>query len=324
MTNAIQTFARNRASASPWGDPEALKAYKAAAEALNKEARERWDDPEFHRQVAADIVSIVDYGFMHESLFPGYFDVQSVGEFDRPVLRERRGLKVFYTARGGYIEESQIREEMWELPRDTMGFHISEFIDKLRANFADTIESLVTLGQNRLDAEVHRRILQLMQAAVPSGAANYTDATTGITAAQVNTALSAVKDAIRPDGQGIPPITILGRAQVTDKIADFDHGFDPEALAEVRLRGRLGTYRGASVITLHNFQDEEGEAYMPANELWVFAGSVGKFVAYGDLQVRAWDENTSDYRHYRARKDFGGLVHHPEVAWRIVDGTVTP
>ncbi len=31
-----------------------------------------------------------------------------------------------------------------------------------------------------------------------------------------------------------------------------------------------------------------------------------------------------DYRHYRARKDIGGLVHHPEQARRIVDTTVTP
>jgi hypothetical protein len=38
---------------------------------------------------------------------------------------------------------------------------------------------------------------------------------------------------------------------------------------------------------------------------------MGKFALYGGLQVKSWDENTVDYRHYRARKDIGGLVHHP-------------
>lgn len=325
MTTAIQTFANTRKLANPYSkDPEAVTAYRDAVETLNQTARERWGDPEFHREVAADLQSILDYGFSYESFFPDYFDIQMVGEFDRVTLRERRGLKAFYTSRGGYIEESQIRDQMWELPRDTIGFHVSEHIDKLRANFAYTIESIVTLGQNRLEAEINRRVLSLMQAAVPSGAANYTNATTGITDVQVNAAIMAVKDAIRPDGAGTPQITVLGRAPVVDRITSFNFGYDPEAAAEIRQRGRLGTYRGANVQVLHHFVDEENVAFMPANEMWVFAGSVGKFVTYGGLQVHSWDENTVDYRHYRARRDFGGLVHHPEQAWRLVDGTITP
>jgi len=328
MTSAIASLASNRAGSgvAPWAQtPETVKAYNEARDALNARARGAdWNDPEFHRQVAADITSVVDYGFVSESLFPTYLNVSTVGEFDRVTVRERRGLKVFYTSRGGYIEESQIRDELWELPRDTMGFHVSEHIDKLRANFADTIESLVTLGRARLEGEVHRRVLQLMQAAVPSTAANYVNATTGITQAQVNAAIATVKDKVRPDAQGMVPVTILGRAQVTDKISDFSFGFDPEAVSEIRLKGRLGTYRGASVVTLHNYRDEEDQAFVPANELWVFGGDVGKFALYGGLQVKQWDENTVDYRHYRARRDFGGLVHHPEQAVRLVDGTITP
>ena len=71
-------------------------------------------------------------------------------------------------------------------------------------------------------------------------------------------------------------------------------------------------------------RDEDGESYIPANELWIFGGTVGKFAMYGGLQVKSWEENTLDYRHYRARKDIGGLVHHPEQARRIVDTSVTP
>ena len=53
-------------------------------------------------------------------------------------------------------------------------------------------------------------------------------------------------------------------------------------------------------------------------------GTAGKFALYGGMQVKSWDENTVDYRHYRARKDVGGLIYHPEQVRRIVDTSVTP
>lgn len=322
MSN-IHALNRVRAGAGAFGaSPEAVKEYNAAKEALNAHARANWEDPAFHRQVAADIAEIVDYGFSYESLVGNYLNIETVGEFDRVVVRERRGLKVFFTSRGGYIEESQLRTEQWELPRDTMGFHVSEHVDKLRANFADTIESLTGLGGNRMEAEVYRRLLTLLQTAIPSSSPFY-QAVVGLAKADLSLAVRNVRDAIKPDGTGPVPITIIGRSTMTDKIADFDFGFDPEVLAEIRLKGQLGTYKGANVVTLHNYQDEDGVAYIPANELWVFGGNVGKFAIYGDTQVKGWDENTVDYRHYRARKDIGGLVHHPEQARRIVDSTVS-
>lgn len=322
MTHAVKKLARAQAAADPWGrSQESVDAYQQAREDLNTMARERWDDPAFHREIAAELESVLDYGFTFENMFSTYLDTQTVGEFDKVTLRERRGLKVFYTSRGGYIEESQLRDERWELPRDTLGFHVSEHTDKLRAGFADTIEDLVTLGGQRLEAEVNRRAFNMLQMAVPSTSPYYV-ATSALAKAEVDKAVTAVKDAIKPNGQGPVPVTIIGRASMVDQISDFDHGFDPEANEEIRQKGRLGVYRGANVQQLINFTDEEGASFIPANELWVFGGTVGKFALYGGLQIKSWDENTVDYRHYRSRKDIGGLVHHPEQARRIVDSSV--
>ena len=248
--------------------------------------------------------------------------METVGEFDRVILRERRGMKVFYTSRGGYIEESQLKSEDWQLPRDTIGFHVSEHTDKLRANFAESIEDLVSLGGARLEAEINRRMFNLLQEAVPNTSPYYV-ASTGLTKAQLDTAIRQVRDAIKPNGMGPVPVTIIGRASMIDQISDFNLGFDPEATEEIRSKGRLGVYRGANVVQVINYTDENGLPYIPANELWVFGGTVGKFAMYGGLQVKSWQENTRDYTHYRARRDIGGLVHHPEQARRIVDSSVT-
>ncbi len=322
-TTTTKSLIQHAGSYDPWGrNIAAMNEHKEIAAKLNQEARDNWDSDQWHRQVAADIATSLDYGFTYDSFFGSYIRVQNVGEFDTISVRERRGLKVFYTARGGYIDESQLRDERFELPRDTLGFHVSEFIDKLRANFATTIEDMVTLGQSKMEAEVNRRILSLAQAAVPSSSPYYV-ATSGLDKEDLDTAIREVRDAIRPDGQGPVPVTVIGRAAMIDKISDFP-GWADEAKEEIRLKGKLGVYKGASIVELRNWADEDGLAFTPANELWVLGGNAGTFATYGGLIVKTWEENTVDYRHYRARKDIGGLVHRPEMIRRIVDSSVTP
>lgn len=312
----------------PWKQkPEEAAAKVELHKRVNAEALDHWEDPAWQREVAAVISSAVTYGFTSYSLFDSYIRTQRVGEFDTADIVERRGLKVFYTARGGYIEESQLRTERYEIPRDTLGYHVSEFEDKIRSNFADSMETLVALAQQRLDAEVNRRVFTLLQAAIPSGSPYYVNSS-GLTKAELDTALRQVRDAIRPDGVGPVPVTIIGRIAMIDKLSDVVTNpsalYDPGATAEIRARGRLGVYRGADVVQVINYTDDDGLSYIPANELWIFAGDVGRFVMYGGVRTKNWVENTSDYFHSRGRQDIGGLVAHPEMARRIVDSSVSP
>lgn len=328
MSNGIETMLRARAAVDPFGRPkrEALEEYERTKAALNQEAQDNWHNETWHREQAAILAQRFDYGFQFDNLFGTYFEVRNVGEFDQVTITERRGLNVFWTARGGYIDETQLQTERWELPRDTIGFHVSEFEDKLRANYAETIEQLADLALQRLDAEINRRMFNLLQAAVPSTSPYYVNASGGLTKAALDTAIREVADSVRPNNGTMPPITVLGRATMIDKISDVVTDaaalFDPEATAEIRRMGRLGVYRGANVVRIQNYTDENDQSYIPDNELWVFGGTVGLFAKYGGMQTKSWSENTVDYRHYRGRMDCGGLVYHPEYARRIVDGTV--
>lgn len=325
----VNDLIRARASMDPFGRPsrEAIDEYERLKASLNEEARANWDDDKWHREVAAVVASRLDYGFQFENLFGSYFQVSNVGEFDTVELTERRGLKVFYTSRGGYIEESQLKTERWTLPRDTIGFHVSEHDDKLRANFAETIESLVSLAEQRLDAEINRRMFNLLQAAIPNVSPYYV-ASAGLSATELNDAIRDVGDSIKPNGAGRAPITVIGRAAMVDAVSDIigsgAGNFTEAAAEELRARGMVGTYRGANVVRVFNYTDENDDSYIPANELWVFGGNVGQFAFYGGMQTKSWEENTVDYRHYRGRRDIGGLIHHPEQARRIVDSSVTP
>lgn len=326
MTNTIASqLLSKRGSVDPWGrnNSAAQNEIDALRAKLNAEAREYWDNADWQKQVAVDLANMIDYQFTFTNLFSTWFRTMNVGEFDpNPTFAERRGLKVFMTSRGGRIEESQIRTERWEVVRDTMGFKVSDHIDKLRMNFATSMESMADLGYQRLEAEINRRVFNLLQAAIPSPSPNYV-ATAGLAQAEVNAALTAVRDAIKPNGEMPGPVTIIGRAAMIDKVSDFNLGFDPEGTQEIRNAGRLGLYRGANVISVNNFTDDEGISFIPANELWVFGGDVGRFVMFGGLNVTSWRNYDTDYQSFKARRDVGGLVWHPEQARRIVDSSVT-
>lgn len=296
--------------------------HKRLAAKLNQEAQDNWDSAEWHRQVAADIAQTLDYGFQFDNTFGNYIRVQNLGLNDRYVIRERKGLKVFWTSRGGYINESQLQTERFEVPRDTLGFHVSEHEDKLRLGFAETIDALATLGQQRMDAEVNRRILTMATEAVPTGS-DYYVATNGLTKDVLDQAIREVRDNIRPSGAGPVPVTILARSAMLDVISDFP-GYAYNALEEIRLRGQLGVYRGANLQLITHYQDEEGVDFQPANEVWVMGGDAGTFINFGGTIVKQWTENTVDYVHYRSRKDVGGLIHRPETIRRIVDASVAP
>lgn len=327
MSN-INSLLRARANMSAFGRPKAedVAEYERVKAALNQEALANWDNPAWHREQAAILSERLDYGFVFDNLFPTYFQTEQLGEFDVKTITERRGMQVFLTARGGYVDETQLQTERWELPRDRIGFHVSELEDKLRANYAETIEELASLAQMRLDAEVNRRMFNLLQAAVPNTSPYYVNASTGLTKDALDTAVREVADAVRPNNGVMPPITIAGRATMIDAISDVVTDaaalFDPAATDEIRRQGRLGVYRGANVVRLQNYTDENDNSYIPENELWVFGGTVGTFVKYGGMRTKAWVENTSDYYHVRGTMDFGGLVSFPRYSRRIVDGTV--
>lgn len=317
ISELVSAGARFNRFGAPLQTEEERATYERAKAALNEEAKANFHSEEWHREQAAVLAGMLDYQFTFENLFGTYFLVRNVGPYEKVFLRERRGLKVFYTHRGGYIEESQLRTEDWELPRDTLGFHVSEFEDNLESGYAETMEAMVGLGMQRMEAEVNRRMFNLLQEAVPSSSPFYVDASaTGLEPAVLNTALREVKDAVKPNGMGPVPVTIIGRASAVDQISDFD-GYAPEALEEIRTRGRLGQYRAANIVQVTNYTDENGDSYIPEDEVWVFGGTVGLFANYGGMKAKTWSENTVDYRHYRVRKDIGGLIHHPEQARRI-------
>ena len=317
------TLIRNLATrAAALRTPAEREEYDRLTKAMTEQAQANWDLPEFHRQVAADISYALDWGFTNP-VVGQVVDFRSVGENDVVTFKERRGLKAYWTAYGGEVWESQLRDEQVTLTKDRLAFHVSGSEDDARNNYGQTMADLVALGRERMDAEVNRRLLNLIQAAVPPGAPTYHVAA-GLTQATLNAAIREVKDVARPrQGGGPLQVTILGRAGMTDKIVDFP-GYAPETQEEIRRTGRLGVYRGANIVTLDHYTDDDDAPFVPANEMYVFASTAGLFARWGGVTSRQWVDYNFDYWHFRSALSVGGMITKPSYIHRFVDSSGTP
>lgn len=292
--------------------------YNATKVALNEEAKENWGRSEWHREQAELITERLDWGFKNDNLIASYFPTQTVGPFDKVTIEEVRGMKVFWTARNGQIDESQMRTDKWELPRETLGWHVSEFEDNWLADYASTVEKLVGYARLRETAEINRRIFSVLKEAIPTSSPYYEDASaTGLDEAVLNPLISEVADVAPPSNGSLSlPLAIVGRAAAIDQISDFT-SFANEAKEEIRRNGRLGVYRGANIVRVLNWTDEEGLPYIPENEVFVLGGDLGRFVNFGGSKFRTWTEDATDHYHARSRRDVGLSIYRPQYARRI-------
>lgn len=291
------------------------KAIRQKMEALNEEARDNWHDMTWRQAMAAEITETIYEGFQYENLLDLMTELEVAGTYDRVFVKEVKGLRAFWIALGGDIEASTLTEEVMEVPRDNLAFRVDEFEDKLLSNFAETQATIINLGIERMQAQVNQRFLKLIQAAIPSGSDSYIE-DAGLSLVALNAALREVRDESRTG-----EIAIIGRAtmidQIYDQVAD-GAGFFPETNEEFLRRGSLGVYRGARLVNLSNYKDDQGISFFPANELFVIGRDASKFVLWGAPKSKEWTD-TDWYWHYQARQEAGGVVHRPERARRIVD-----
>lgn len=300
-------------------DPE-LDALREKVAKLNEEARLNFENPQWRRERAQEMTQTIYEGFQHENLLALMAQVENLPFDGRSFVKEVRGLKAFWIARGGHIEASTLHAEVMEIPRDTIGFHVTEFEEKLETNFAETAATLVDLAVQRMDAAVNQRALGLFQAALPDTSPYYSDGA-GVGLAAINSAIAAVRDASKTR-----QVTILGRPTMTEQIMDEllgssynGSGFLPATNEDMVLRGVLGTYRGANIVSLTNYLDDNDEPFFPGNELYVMSGDASKFAFWGGMKTKEYVEEDNWYWHYLGKKEFGGVVHRPDRVRRIVD-----
>jgi hypothetical protein len=300
---------------------EEMKAIKAR---VNEEAAAKFYDDKWRRDVAQEITDGIEQGFETNNIIDLFSETLNLELDGRFVIEELRGLQAFWHGRGGYIEESDLWKDAYEILPDTIGFHVTQSEDRLRTNFAETAETLVRLGTKRVIAEINNRVLAVYQAAIQSGDDSYIGAGS-LSLANLNSALAGVRDA----SENSNPV-IIGRSTMTEKIIDLltvgntYQMFTPETNESILATGVRGVYRGAQVITLNNYTDADGNSTFPANEIFVLDRSAGKTAFFGGPQFKEYLEPNNWNWHYIARWDVASTLIYKDRVRRIVVGDVAP
>lgn len=289
----------------------------------NQDAQDNWEDPAWHKSYAAALTGAIYEGFQHENILSLMANVENLAKDGRSFVSETRGIKVHWMAKGGKPEASFIDTKRFEITGDTIAFHVYDFEEKMKSNFAESTATMIDLSVERMDATINQRVFSLFQDAAPASNAN-DNWTSGFSLATLNTALAQVRDRSRTRD-----VTIIGRSTMTDQIMDEIialgsgyGGFLPATNEDLLRRGVLGTYRGAQIITVNNYLDEDDEPFIPGNELFVAAKDASKFAFFGGMESKEWNEQDNWYWHYIAKREFGGVVHKPERIHRFVDPDV--
>lgn len=300
----------------PWSNNEERAKARAIVEAANQEARDRWDDDDFHKEFAAVMTTNIFEGFRHENVLAMMTQVETVGLNDRITIREVRGLRVFWVSLGGYIEQSTLRARVMELTKDQVGFHLSENEDKMTANFVESSGEIEDLAIQTMDAAMQVRLITMFQTAIPSTSPYYIEGA-GLSLAALDTALTEVEDETELD---MP--AIIGRAPMVNQIFNdllASNNFTPETNEQLLRTGVIGIYKGARVIRLRNFKNDNDVSYFPNNELYVVGRDASKFGFWGGLTTKEWVEQGGWYWHLMGRRLAGGALYRPERVRRIVD-----
>lgn len=297
--------------------PEQRRVVAAETKAANQIARDRWDDPDFHKEFAADMQEAITFGFQHENLLDLLIDTESVEEGDRITIKETRGLQVYWVSRGGTIDQSRITSEQWELTEDLVGFHVDESEDKMRANFVEQQADVISLAIEQMDAEINHRVLSMWQTAIPDGSSPYYGSGTSLSLTWLDQAIRDVADETLDD----EPV-IIGRRTMVDQIGDslLNSGlFINETNEKLVQLGVIGRYRGCQIVRLKNFKDQWDQPFFPANELFVAGRDAGKFGFWGGLRTWEWTVQGGGNWNYKGRRSCGGAIHKPERMRRFVD-----
>lgn len=309
----------DRYSRTP-AEEAAFRDYVAKA---NKEAQDNWDDPAWHKSYAAALTGAIYEGFAHENILALIANVENLDKAGRSFVSETRGLKVHWMAKGGKPEASFIDTKRFEITGDTIAFHVYDFEEKMQSNFAESTATMIDLSVERMDATINQRVFSLFQDAAPSSNAN-DNWTSGFSLATLNTALAQVRDRSRTRD-----VSIVGRATMTDQIIDElvgsgtgYTGYLPSTNEDLLKRGVLGSYRGANIVTINNYLDEDDVPFIPGNELFVVAKDASKFAYWGGIESKEWTEPDNWYWHYIAKRLFGGVVHKTDRIHRFVDPSV--
>lgn len=267
------------------------------------------------REELAELIGMyIDETWNKFDISPYLFQTKNFKLGDRPEFRmKKKGIKAYWIAPNSSTPKTRNYQEVLGMEFDSLSVRPEALMDELSVGRVESLAGLMKDAREAMSNAIVEKVFTLI--------GQVYNATTNVNQYKADTtSLSAdsVKEAIRYVFRktGVMP-TIIGDSTLTDQIMDFD-GFTEEIQTQILKTGRLGVYRGATIMSLPEVLDPvTGKSIVPQNRLYVvskkigYAGTYGKAKSGQERSIEDWTWNA------RIDKEYGAVVTDPEGLYTI-------
>jgi len=216
------------------------------------------------------------------------------------------GGKVYNHSYGGLKKISALVHKTYTISSKPSSVHFKLALEELQTG-RYTIPDLVFAASQAILAHKTRLGFDTYVTAYPTSATGYvTNANNAdITTTVLNGAIDAIAD------RDIDTITVIGRFSKLTPITDFT-GYSDKTLDEIRMKGGIGTYRGANIVKIKFYQNERYTDVVPFLTTSVLAVSnvknFNRWVQVTPLKRSAWIDPNDGTFHFMITFEDGAAV----------------
>jgi hypothetical protein len=262
------------------------------------------------RQEIAETVAIyLDKHWAKFDITPYICEYRNFKLGDKPEFRlKKKGIKAYWIAPNSSTPKSRNYRETLTMEFEHISVRPECLLDEIKSGriqgFAELLKDAKEAVQNAIVGKVFTLLGQFYNAETNSDF--FKVDTTTLAQASLNTAIDTIfyKTGKRP--------VIIGDMMLTNQIMGFE-GFTEEANEEIRKTGKIGVYRGATILGLPEVKDEATQAVLvPKDRLYVVSSKIGYAGTYGD--TKSGQESSIEDWSWNARLDrsFGMTVTDPK------------
>lgn len=260
-------------------------------------------------EIAQVIGMYIDRVFNKFDIAPYLCEYRNFALGDKPEFRLRKkGIKAYWIAPNSTTPKSRNFQETLTMEFETISARPEVYLEEIEAGRIQGFVELVRDTQNAIQDGISAKVFTLLGQFynLTKNPEFYAQDTTSLTAETLDDAIDTIfyETGLKP--------TVIADYMLSQQITKFD-GFTDEAKEEIRMNGKLGTYRGATILGLPKVLDPVTEQnVVPTNKLFVCSQKIGYAGTYGtsktgqETNIDNWTWNV------RLDKNWGMTVTEPK------------
>ena len=260
------------------------------------------------QEIAETIAVYIDKVWNKFDIAPYICNYRNFDLGDKPEFRlKKKGVKAYWIAPNSSTPKSRNYRETLGMEFETISARPECLLDEIQSGRIQGFAELLSDTQEAVQMGIAGKVFTLLGQV-------YTESNLPDNFGTVSTTLS--DDALKAGidyvayKTGKNPV-IIGDSLLTKEICDFT-GFTDEANEEIRKTGKIGIYRGATILGLPEVKDGFGNILVPKNRLYIVSSKIGYAGTYG--ATKAGQESSIEDWSWNARldKSWGMTVTDPD------------